>query len=75
MECMECGTCCTAPDIKTLGKPLGERCAHLLDSMRCAIYGERPTVCRGYRPDDICRKIAAATLEERVARYLDLFDL
>ncbi len=75
MECLGCGTCCVAPDIKTLEKPIGVRCVFLNTSQSCTRYETRPAVCRGYRPDEICRLIAAATLEERVAKYLKLFDL
>jgi hypothetical protein len=75
MECLKCGTCCTAPDILTLGKPPGVRCRHLDENELCAIYEERPAVCRGYQADGICREIAAPTLAERVVRYLALFDL
>jgi uncharacterized protein len=74
-ECLRCGTCCVAPDISTLQKPVGERCRHLTDSFSCRIYKERPAVCRGYRPDEICRSIAAPTLEGRVSGYLKLFGL
>lgn len=75
MVCLKCGTCCTAPDIKALDKPLGARCRHLDDAGLCAIYDERPAVCRGYRPDELCLRIAAPTLAERVANYLALFEL
>lgn len=75
MECLGCGTCCVAPDISTLAKGAGERCRHLTAAHSCAIYAERPAVCRGYRPDEICRKVAAPTLEERVAAYLSLFGI
>lgn len=75
MECLKCGTCCTAPDISSLGKPVGVACAHLLASGLCGIYDERPAVCRGYKSDDICRLIAAPTLNERVENYMRLFEL
>ena len=75
MDCLKCGTCCTAPDIMTLGKPLGTRCPHLGNEGLCAIYEERPAVCRGYKADVICLEIAAPTLTERVERYLALFGL
>ncbi len=75
MECLKCGTCCTAPDISTLGKPIGVRCGHLDEAGLCAIYETRPAVCRGYRPDGVCLEIAAPTLSERSARYLELFGL
>ena len=73
MECLRCGTCCVAPDISTLEKVEGERCRHLGEGFACGIYEERPDVCRGYRPDDLCRMIAAPTLEERVSAYLAIF--
>ncbi len=75
VECLKCGTCCTAPDIAALDKSLGVRCVHLGDDLLCAVYGERPAVCRGYRPDEICVWIAAPTLTERVENYLGLFGL
>lgn len=75
MECSGCGTCCVAPDISALGKKVGQRCPHLEEGELCGIYAERPAVCRSYRPDEICRLIAAPTLDERVARYLELFGL
>jgi hypothetical protein len=74
-SCRCCGTCCTAPDIASLGKPLGVRCPHLGDDLRCSIYALRPVVCRNYLPDEICVLIAAPALEERVNRYLRLFGL
>jgi len=75
MECSGCGTCCVAPDISTLGKKRGERCRHLSDLLKCSVYAVRPAVCRGYRPDEICKSIAAPTLDERVLRYLRLFGM
>nr|WP_232278969.1 YkgJ family cysteine cluster protein [Geotalea uraniireducens] len=51
------------------------RCRHLNAGGECDRYGERPAVCRGYQPDEICLLIAAPTLEERVEKYLRLFDL
>lgn len=75
MTCLKCGTCCTAPDIVSLNKMIGERCRHLDDSGLCSIYDQRPDVCRRYRPDEICLQIAAPTLEKRVERYLELFGL
>lgn len=73
--CTICGACCVAPDIAALGKPLGVRCPHLLPDLRCAVYEHRPRVCRSYPADELCDEIAADTLEERVARYLAVFDL
>ncbi|HMQ23426.1 MAG TPA: YkgJ family cysteine cluster protein [Planctomycetota bacterium] len=54
-ECrVGCGACCIAPSIATpffgmpLGKRAGERCVHLTDERRCALFGrpERPQCCR-----------------------------
>jgi len=73
VECLKCGTCCTAPDIDALDKPVGVRCLHLDDLGLCTVYDARPAVCRGYRPDEICALIAAPTLTERVGKYLQLF--
>ena len=75
MDCLRCGTCCVAPDIKALEKPLRSRCGHLNAGGECGQYDERPEVCRRYRPDEICLLIAAPTLEERVEKYLRLFGL
>lgn len=75
MECIRCGTCCVAPDISALKKPLGVRCVNLLGNCCCSIYEKRPPVCRGYRADDICAMVSAPTLDERVGRYLALFGL
>ncbi len=73
--CRGCSTCCVAPDIAALGKPLGVPCVHLGPEGRCLDYANRPEVCRNYRPDELCDAIAAPTLEARVARYLALFGL
>jgi Fe-S-cluster containining protein len=64
-----------APDIAALEKPLGVRCLKLRSDGTCSIYDARPTVCRGYRPDEICKMVAAPTLDQRVANYLELFGL
>jgi Fe-S-cluster containining protein len=75
MECMLCGGCCVAPDIAALDKPLGQRCPHLGEDYLCRIYETRPAVCRSYEPDELCERIAAPTLSERVDRYLAIFGL
>jgi hypothetical protein len=74
-ECTKCGACCVAPDISTLGKPLGVRCPHLGVDLLCTRYEDRPPVCRSYPPDELCERIAAPTLEERVTKYLAIFQL
>ena len=73
--CTQCGACCVAPDIAALGKPLGVRCPHLLENNLCAVYERRPQICRDYQPDSLCDRIAAPTLDERVKKYLAIFEL
>ena len=75
MDCTRCGACCVAPDIAALGKPLGVRCPHLAEDNLCAIYQDRPDICRRYAADALCAQIEAPTLEERVRKYLDAFGL
>jgi Fe-S-cluster containining protein len=75
MECTRCGACCVAPDIAALDKPLGLRCPHLGADNLCGVYERRPQVCRDYAADWVCQAIEAPTLEERVAKYLALFEL
>lgn len=75
MECTRCGACCVAPDIAALDKPLGARCPHLTGESLCAVYDRRPEVCRSYEPDELCERIDAPTLDQRVARYLAAFGL
>jgi Fe-S-cluster containining protein len=75
IECTKCGACCVAPDISSLGKPLGVRCQHLTAENLCAVYDDRPQICRDYQADWLCERIAAETLDQRVAKYLDVFEL
>jgi Fe-S-cluster containining protein len=75
MECTRCGACCVAPDIAALDKPLGMRCPHLTAENLCGIYQRRPEICRSYRADELCARIAAPTLDERVRNYLAEFGL
>lgn len=75
MECSRCGACCVAPDVAALDKPLGVRCPHLTAENLCSVYDRRPEVCRSYEADEVCTMIDAPTLDERVAKYLALFEL
>jgi len=75
VNCTQCGACCVAPDIAALDKPLGMRCPHLRGDNLCGIYENRPQICRDYQADEVCTMIEAPTLEERVRKYLALFDL
>ncbi|MFA7668793.1 MAG: YkgJ family cysteine cluster protein [Burkholderiaceae bacterium] len=64
LECRPgCGACCIAPSISSpmpkmpQGKAAGERCAHLLPTMKCELFGhpQRPAVCKGLQPShDMC---------------------
>ena len=75
VECTKCGACCVAPDISSLGKPLGVRCPHLTAENLCAVYEDRPQICRDYAADWLCERIAAPTLDERAQKYLEIFGL
>lgn len=75
MDCTRCGACCVAPDIAALDKPLGVRCPHLTADNLCGIYDRRPDICRAYQADELCVRIAAPTLEQRVRNYLAEFGL
>ena len=54
-----CGACCIAPSISSPipgmpgGKPAGTRCIHLTDDLRCAIYDQRPKVCRDFQAEEL----------------------
>ena len=75
MECTRCGACCVAPDIAALDKPLGLRCPHLTADNLCSVYERQTSGRRSYEADALCRLIEAPTLEERVGKYLALFEL
>ncbi len=66
-----CGACCIAPSISPSwpalpdGKRAGERCPHLTDDVRCALFGraERPATCVGLRPSaEMCGDSASEAL-------------
>jgi len=75
MDCRRCATCCIAPDITSLAKPVGEPCLHLDSYGSCSVYPTRPAVCRDYLADEICELIDAPTLDERIEKYMRLFSL
>lgn len=62
MNCRtNCGACCTAPSISTplpglgTGKPAGVPCVHLKPDYSCAVWEQRPAVCRDFEPHpDYC---------------------
>ena len=51
------------------------RCPHLTADNLCGIYERRPAICRAYQADELCARIAAPTLDERVRNYLAEFGL
>ena len=75
IPCLQCGTCCIAPDISTLAKPVGVPCAHLTPERTCDIYPDRPAVCRDYQPDEICHALQTVPAEERVEYYLRVYGI
>lgn len=75
IPCFRCGTCCIAPDISTLHKPLATPCIHLCDDHLCGIYTARPPICRAYQPDEICLQLQALPPEARVQAFLATYGL
>lgn len=75
ISCFRCGTCCIAPDISTLRKPVGVPCVHLRDDHLCDIYPDRPPVCRRYQPDAVCLALQQLPPDKRVRYFLDVYDL
>jgi hypothetical protein len=62
MECRSgCGACCIALSISSPipgmegGKAVGERCIHLMDDYKCALFGkpERPPVCSAFKAEPL----------------------
>lgn len=72
-ECTMCGACCVAPDISAIGKKIGQPCPNLMPDNSCGVYENRPQICRDYDADELCERIDAPTLAERVKNYLDIF--
>jgi Fe-S-cluster containining protein len=64
-----------APDISVLDKPLGLKCPHLGPDNLCMVYDRRPDTCCNYSADELCARIDAPTLEERVQKYLAHFSV
>lgn len=61
----ECGACCIAPSISSLGKPAGIPCRHLDAGYRCTIFArpERPACCAGLQPSaEMCGESRDAAL-------------
>jgi Fe-S-cluster containining protein len=73
MICDRCGVCCVVFDISTLNKPAGVPCSHLLENGLCAIYEERPAVCRAFKADEICERLAALPFEEKLRAMREIY--
>lgn len=46
--CGECSFCCQALEITELAKPAGSPCENCRKGGGCAIYPDRPSICREY---------------------------
>ena len=60
-SCDGCMLCCRLPDIDELDKPANAACRHCLQSGGCAIYDQRPALCRDFH----CLWRTAAGLDDR----------
>ena len=76
MKCrIGCGACCIAPSISSFipgmpdGKKAGERCIHLTEDRKCAIFGhpDRPLICSSFTP-------AAEVCGESFEEAMDLLE-
>lgn len=73
IDCLMCGACCTAFDIKEIDKKAGERCKHLSVDNLCGIYENRPWGCKGYKPDELCVLISTLSDEDKVRVYRNIY--
>jgi Fe-S-cluster containining protein len=73
MICDSCGACCIIFDISTLNKAAGTPCPHLDGNRRCAIYEERPPVCRAFKADEVCERIASLPFEEKLREMQKIY--
>jgi hypothetical protein len=48
-NCGKCSLCCKLNKIAALDKPTGKWCMHCKIGSGCAIYADRPDICREYR--------------------------
>ncbi|MFN7102601.1 MAG: hypothetical protein ACK4N1_08235 [Pseudorhizobium sp.] len=46
--CGTCTLCCRLPDIEAFAKPANAWCSHCVPERGCAIYDERPALCRDF---------------------------
>lgn len=47
-SCDGCTYCCVLPEIDHFDKPADMPCRHCVDGQGCAIYAERPALCRDF---------------------------
>ena len=47
-SCQSCTLCCRLPEIDALSKPANDWCAHCVAGRGCAIYVDRPQLCRDF---------------------------
>lgn len=73
IECLMCGSCCVAFDIKALNKEAGVPCVHLTSDNKCGIYEDRPWGCKGYKPDELCVLFSTLSHEDRVKLYRKIY--
>ncbi len=74
---MGCAACCTSPSISSplpkmpQGKPAGVPCPHLMDDLRCELFGkpERPKVCSDFQPAEY---VCGASREEALKLLTEL---
>lgn len=59
-SCGVCTLCCRLPEIDLFDKPANAWCTHCIEGKGCAVYAERPAVCR----DFLCLWRTDATLGE-----------
>ncbi|PLX67528.1 MAG: zinc/iron-chelating domain-containing protein [Denitrovibrio sp.] len=75
IDCLMCGTCCTAFDIKEIDKKAGERCKYLSADNKCTIYEKRPWGCKGYKPDELCVLVDSLDDEQKVRVFRNIYDV
>lgn len=47
-SCGACTLCCRLPEISAFSKEANEWCSHCIPERGCAIYAERPSLCREF---------------------------
>lgn len=47
-SCTTCTLCCRLPEIEEFSKPANVWCTHCVEGTGCAIYSDRPKLCRDF---------------------------